>query len=105
MTIRSFRLVTQEDSQYDQTCALIESRFREVFDTRIARRPHAALALTEGEGTDTKVIACVSLSNGRTNAFFSERYLAEPAEVEIARALGRPVDRDQIAEIGALSAQ
>ena len=43
MTVRSFRLATQEDSQYEQTCALIESRFREVFDTRssVGRTPRS----------------------------------------------------------------
>ena len=45
------------------------------------------------------------MSSGRAGTFFSERYFAEPAEVEIACALVRPVDRDQLVEIGALSAE
>lgn len=36
---------------------------------------------------------------------FVERYLDARAEVEIARALNRPVDRDEIAEVGNLAAR
>jgi hypothetical protein len=102
---RHFRLVSEADDDYSTVCDLIQERFAHVFDTRVARRPNLALALTVSDGVSSEIAACVTLTDGKSSGFFSEQYLGERAELAVARKCACPVDRHQIVEIGGLAAR
>lgn len=104
MNVKRFQLITASDINYEAATSLIESVYRSVFQAHIRVRPTMLLTLSNQSGDASELVACVTLSTGLSRKFFSEAYLPEPAEKAIEKALGWPVEREQIVEIGGLAA-
>lgn len=77
--------------------ALIQARFANAYDARIARFMPRLFSLQRAGGTP---LGAFGLREASVHALFLERYLDQPIEKAIAGQLGQPVDRNAIVEIG-----
>ncbi len=102
--MRIFQLVNPGDPGFAKALGLIRSTYAKAFHSEISPRPTLVLTLSESGEGDQELLACVTLSAGDERPFFSEHYFHEPAESAFSRALGGPVDRNQILEVGGLAA-
>lgn len=100
-----FKLITSADTDYVEATELIGKAYRKAHDARIHPAPKLVLALEQHVSSASRIVACITLSCGRSQPFFSERYLEMPAEKAFERHLGETVDRTQILEIGGFASR
>ena len=103
--IKNINLVTPGDPRFQAATELIEQTYQQAFQASIRPRPDLILALSESEGEEHRVVACMTLAHGEGRPFFSERYLGERAETAIGRILALKVDRSHILEVGGLASR
>jgi hypothetical protein len=80
---------------------LIAARFHEIYGARVSHFCDHLVGLRAPDGAWQ---AAAGYTAAATGPLFLEHYLDAPAEALLARASGRPVERDSIAEIGNLAA-
>lgn len=79
---------------------LIDRRYREAHGAQV--RFSYADALSVSRGTDARAV--LGYRRAGEDPLFLERYLDAPVEICLAAALGRPVERTSVIEIGNLAA-
>jgi hypothetical protein len=75
--------------------------YAEHHGARLAEFMPWLLAFRDREG---ELLAAVGIRPARASRLFVEQYLDQPADQVVARALGRPIDRDSLVEVGSLAA-
>ena len=79
----------------------LERAYGRVFDGRIGQHFPNLVGLQNRRG---EVTAALGFRLAGQDKPYLERYLDEPVETAVGRALGEPVDRDRIVEVGNLAA-
>lgn len=77
--------------------SLIRSRFADAYEARIARFMPRLFSLEQASGGP---LGAFGLREAKSAPLFLEHYLDEPIEAAIAAALGHPVARGDIVEVG-----
>ncbi|NDV13205.1 thermostable hemolysin [Crenobacter caeni] len=94
------RLTRRDDASYALLSGFVAATFERHYDAR----PDHFLPWLIGEFDGDTPHAVLGLRAAETGALYLEHYLAQPAEQVLAGALGRPVARQEITEIGNLAA-
>lgn len=81
--------------------AFVAARFQSAFGACASSSYPTIAAHFDEHG---RIVAAAGVRLAGNTPLFLERYLDEPVEQAVARAIGRPVVRDSIAEIGAFAA-
>lgn len=94
--------IERDDARRAETEAFIAQVYRARYGAELtAFLPHLLAWRNAGGG----VQAAVGLRGGGEGAMFIEQYLDVPAEVAIASAVGRPVLRERLVEVGNFGAR
>lgn len=94
------RLVEHRGDGRQAAEAMIRSRFAAAYDARIGHFMPRLFSLQE---TADQPIGVCGLREAALQPLFLERYLAQPIDVAIGRAIGQPVSRTTIVEVGQLA--
>ncbi|TIC78668.1 thermostable hemolysin [Crenobacter intestini] len=94
------RLARRSDVHYPLLSGFVAATFERHYDAR----PDHFLPWLMGEFDGETPHAVLGLRAAETGALYLEHYLAQPAEQVLAGALGRPVARRELTEIGNLAA-
>ena len=94
------QLARTGDAPYPLLSAFVADTFQRHYDAR----PDHFLPWMMGEFDGDAPHAVLGLRAAETGALYLEHYLAQPAEQVLAGALGRPVARRELTEIGNLAA-
>ena len=89
---------------HDARRARIESFVQQAFAQHHAARVRSFMpTLLALEGRGGRVCGVVGFRNAGAEPLFLERYLARPVEAELTARTGRPIERDDIVEVGNLA--
>ncbi|WP_317933112.1 thermostable hemolysin [Halioxenophilus sp. WMMB6] len=94
------RIHSHGSDQRDQLEGYIADQFAKVHGARVSNFLPLLLALSEQAGNTAGV---VGLKPGYAGQMFLEHYLPKPVEQCVAQALGQPIDRAGMVEIGNLA--